>query len=212
MRVAAALAIGYVLGSVLPAYLIGRARGVDLRMAGSGNPGTTNAYHVLGPIPAIVTGAYDALKGIAAMVVAWRLGVPEPVVYAAGLAAWAGHHYPFYLGYHGAEGAATTAGLLLAAAVIALARSWLGWTDFVIVALAMLVLLAVFRSWPLAGIAGLTVAYALVLRHSPSLAFDVFVGAATAHQLVHNIHEVRRRGLPKTPFPTARNVRTLRSP
>lgn len=194
MRVVASLAIGYLLGSILPAYLIGRTRGVDLRRVGSGNAGTTNAYHYLGLGPAVVTAAYDVLKGIAAMAVAWLLGVPETVVYASGLAAWVGHHYPFYLGYHGAEGAATTAGLLIAATGIALYRDWLTLLDFIIVALIMLGLLARFRSWPVAGVAGLTAGYGLVLYRSPSIAFDVFMGAAVAHQLVHNIREVRKSG------------------
>jgi acyl phosphate:glycerol-3-phosphate acyltransferase len=193
MRIAVALVIGYLLGAVLPAYFIGRQRGIDLRYVGSGNAGTTNAYHVLGLGPAIVTVSYDALKGILAMLFAWRLGVPDQVIYAAGLAAWAGHHYPFYLGYHGAEGAATTAGLLAAAAAIALGRGWLTPLDFAAVAVVMLVVWAVVRLWPAAGIAGLVAAYGLVLYHSPSLAFDVFVGAATAHQLVHNTLEVRKR-------------------
>lgn len=194
MRVIAALVIGYLLGSVLPAYLIGRARGVDLRLVGSGNAGTTNAYQILGLGPALVTVTYDVLKGILAMLIAWRLGMPDVVVYAAGLCAWLGHHYPFYLGYHGAEGAAVTAGLLVASAVIALANRWLTVTDFVIIALVMLGLLAIFRRWPVAGIAGLSLAYVLVLIHRPPPAFAVFLGFATVHQLVHNVAEVRKTG------------------
>lgn len=200
MRVVAALAIGYLFGSVLPAYLIGRARGIDLRRVGSGNPGTTNALHTLGVGPAVITGIYDVLKGIVAMAVAWRLGVSEPVVYAAGFAAWVGHHYPFYLGYHGAEGAAVTAGLLTVAVGIAVQRGWLSGPDLAIVAIAMLAAFAIFRRWPAAGVAGLAVGYALAVWGSTSLAFDVFAGGAVAHQLVHNVASFRahssRRGSP----------------
>jgi acyl phosphate:glycerol-3-phosphate acyltransferase len=192
MRVFAALAIGYLLGSVLPAYFIGRSRGIDMQKVGSGNAGTTNAYHILGLGPAVFTAAYDVLKGIIAMLVAWRLGVTDPVIYAAGLAAWVGHHFPFYLGYHGAEGIATTLGLLAAAAFIGVARGWFGTADLAIVAVAALAGFAIARSVPVSGIASLVVGYAIVLLRSPSPAYDVFVGAAAAQQLVHNVNELRQ--------------------
>ena len=48
LRAVLALAIGVLLGSVLPADLLARARGIDIRSSGDGNPGTVNAFRVLG--------------------------------------------------------------------------------------------------------------------------------------------------------------------
>ncbi len=216
MRDLVAIAVGYLLGSILPAYLIGRARGVDLTKAGSGNAGTTNALHVLGIGPAVVTGAYDFLKGILAMLVAWRLlGASEPFVYAAGVAAWAGHHFPFYLGYHGAEGAATTAGLLVASLAIAFQRGWVALPDAIVVAVVALGLLAIFKRWPAADVAGLSVALVILLARSTSLAFDLFAAFAFLHQIVHNVAEIRRTGQLRASTATRRalsHVRVLLRP
>ncbi len=50
-----AILTGYLLGSISPAYFLGKIlKGVDIRKEGSGNAGTRNVYRVLGPGPAIV--------------------------------------------------------------------------------------------------------------------------------------------------------------
>ena len=46
----AAVVVGYLLGTVNPATLIARYRGVDLRAVGSGNPGASNAGRALGRV------------------------------------------------------------------------------------------------------------------------------------------------------------------
>lgn len=40
--------LGYALGCINPAYFIGKVKHMDIRKAGTGNPGTTNAFMVLG--------------------------------------------------------------------------------------------------------------------------------------------------------------------
>ncbi|MHA2400610.1 MAG: glycerol-3-phosphate acyltransferase, partial [Promethearchaeota archaeon] len=59
--------IGYLLGSILPAYIIGRLKGVDIRKVGSKNAGTSNVYHELGLKYAVLTGFYDFFKGLLAI-------------------------------------------------------------------------------------------------------------------------------------------------
>jgi len=114
--------IGYLLGSVSPAYILGRLlRGIDIREHGTGNAGGRNVKKVLGLWPAVVTIIYDLSKGLLAMLIAWKLGVPEIVIYIAGYAAILGHIFPFYLGFRGGEGQATTIGIfffILAKAII----------------------------------------------------------------------------------------------
>ena len=43
--------IGYVLGGILPAFIFGKTKGIDIRKEGTKNAGTSNAFKVLGHIP-----------------------------------------------------------------------------------------------------------------------------------------------------------------
>src|SRR5690606_27985836 len=47
--IAAALVVGYLVGSAPTADWLARRRGIDLRSTGSGNPGTNNALRTGGP-------------------------------------------------------------------------------------------------------------------------------------------------------------------
>lgn len=108
-----ALIIGYVIGSLSPSYLLGwMLKGKDLRTLGDGNLGTTNTKKVLGIIPAIIVAVFDLLKGIAAVFIAFKFGVPNYIAYLAGILAVVGHVYPFYLKFRGGQGMATNLGLL----------------------------------------------------------------------------------------------------
>ena len=57
--------IGYLLGSVVGALLVGRFRGVDIRSMGSGNAGGTNALRTQGFGFAVATVVVDVGKGAA---------------------------------------------------------------------------------------------------------------------------------------------------
>ena len=58
------LILAYLLGSLSPSYLLGRAlRGIDLREHGSKNVGATNALRVLGKGPGLTVLLLDILKG-----------------------------------------------------------------------------------------------------------------------------------------------------
>lgn len=114
-----AVAAAYLLGSFPTGFLVGRARGVDLRAHGSGNIGATNAFRVLGRAAGSVVLVVDALKGAGA-VFATRAIVPESArewaAVAAGLAAILGHNYTVWLRFRGGKGVATSAGVLCALA------------------------------------------------------------------------------------------------
>jgi len=120
----AAIAIGYLLGSIPFGLLLTRAAGMgDIRSIGSGNIGATNVLRTGNRGLAAATLVLDALKGTAAVLVARfvlipYLGAPqnapaEWVVYAAGLAAFFGHTFPVWLGFKGGKGVATYIGVLL---------------------------------------------------------------------------------------------------
>lgn len=106
--------LGYFAGSIPFGFLIAKmAGGVDVRNAGSGNIGATNVLRVVGSGAGALTLALDALKGWAPVVLSVRLGSPELLVAAVGLAAFLGHIYPVFLGFRGGKGVATALGVLL---------------------------------------------------------------------------------------------------
>jgi len=108
------IAGGYLLGSVACAVVVCRAMGMpDPRVGGSGNPGATNVLRLHGKPAAILTLAGDTLKGLVPVFVARELDVPDWVVAATGVAAFAGHIYPVFFSFRGGKGVATLVGVLL---------------------------------------------------------------------------------------------------
>lgn len=122
----------YLLGSIPTGYLVARARGIDIRTAGSGNIGATNAMRVLGKPAGIFVLLMDAVKGYAAcaglvaICFARRYSdFPDRPInsdeleYAkilAGIFAVLGHNYTCWLKFKGGKGIATSAGVYLALA------------------------------------------------------------------------------------------------
>jgi glycerol-3-phosphate acyltransferase PlsY len=108
----AALSLGYAVGSIPFAYLVGRLlAGVDLRRAGSGNVGAANALRTGGVAAAVLVVLLDAAKGAASVLCAARLWGLESMSALAGLAAVVGHIYPVWLKWRGGKGVATAAGV-----------------------------------------------------------------------------------------------------
>lgn len=110
-----AILIGYLLGSILPAYIFGKIlKGIDIRKVGTFNAGTTNVKRELGIVPAIPTAIYDTSKGIISILIAQKIfHTPISISYLAGFATALGHIFPFYLNFRGGQGAATLTGILL---------------------------------------------------------------------------------------------------
>ena len=127
---------GYLLGSIPAGYLVARAKGIDIRTVGSGNIGATNAFRVLGKAAGAGVLIFDALKGYAActwvsVALLRALKFPEadfatPCV-VAGIAAVLGHNYTCWLGFKGGKGIATSGGVYLALAPLAVAIALGAW-------------------------------------------------------------------------------------
>lgn len=108
----AALAFGYVLGSIPFGLIIVRLAGLgDVRDIGSGNIGTTNVLRTGRKSLAALTLLGDALKGTLAVLVGWRWGPDTAIV--AGIGAFLGHCFPVWLGFRGGKGVATYLGVVL---------------------------------------------------------------------------------------------------
>jgi len=117
----APLAIGaaYLVGSLSFAVLISRWLGLaDPRSYGSGNPGATNVLRSGHKAAALLTLAFDVLKGylpvVAALVLQERLGLGLFAIALVALAAFLGHLWPVFFRFQGGKGVATAAGVLLA--------------------------------------------------------------------------------------------------
>ncbi len=99
----------YFLGNISPSTLMARARGIDIKKAGSGNAGTTNALRVMGKKAGAVTLIIDVLKGVAAAV-AGTLAGGELAGYICAFAVFIGHIWPVVYRFKGGKGVATIFG------------------------------------------------------------------------------------------------------
>lgn len=105
--------IGYCIGCIETAHVIGKLWGVDLRKHGSGNLGTTNALRVLGKKAGAMVFIGDILKSVVAYLICRAIFKDNGTI--AGLfgsaGAVLGHNFPFYLGFKGGKGIAVMIGM-----------------------------------------------------------------------------------------------------
>ena len=119
--------LSYCIGSIPGSLWVGKwFYNVDLRQHGSGNPGATNAYRVLGWKAGLFSTLIDMGKGyVAAGLVPGIIsslgidalpfsnnGLVVPLI--AGAAAVVGHMFPLWAKFKGGKGVNTAAGILIA--------------------------------------------------------------------------------------------------
>jgi glycerol-3-phosphate acyltransferase PlsY len=117
VRAIVAAAVAYLIGSFptadVAAHVAARREHhdlvVDLREAGTKNPGALNAAKVLGTKWGLAVLAGDILKGVVACVVGRRVA-GDRGAYAGGIGAVYGHCLPPWSGFRGGKGVATSAG------------------------------------------------------------------------------------------------------
>ena len=115
----ACLVIGYVFGLIQTGYLVGKFHHDDIRKHGSGNAGSTNALRVYGVKAGLITLLIDVLKCVvAAVIVSGLFGGKNPEAVRllrmyAGAGVILGHNFPFFLGFKGGKGVASTLGLCI---------------------------------------------------------------------------------------------------
>lgn len=115
MEIIICLLIGYLLGCLSPAAVLGKRKNVDLRETGTHNLGASNAVLVLGKSYGFVVMVVDIVKAYLSAKIA-RLLFPKLVIagMVAGLGAIIGHMFPFYLNFRGGKGLAAYGGMVLA--------------------------------------------------------------------------------------------------
>ena len=122
------MAVCYLVCGIPFGLIIGRLSvNVDIRKAGSGNIGTTNALRAAGPKVAALTLLFDCLKGVLGSIGRWVIaafgygagasimdpGASGDVLLAlVALSCLYGHIFSPYLKFHGGKGMATGVGVL----------------------------------------------------------------------------------------------------
>jgi glycerol-3-phosphate acyltransferase PlsY len=107
------LVLAYALGSTSPATLIASRHAIDIRTAGSGNPGATNVLRLLGLRLGITVLLLDFTKGALPVLISRLLELTLLDSTLVGLAAILGHTFPVFYRFKGGKGVATAAGVVL---------------------------------------------------------------------------------------------------
>ncbi len=115
-----AAAFGYLLGSIPFGYIVGKAKGIDIRKHGSGNVGFTNVWRTLGISYGLIVLICDGWKGWMGAFLGFQLA-GEAGVLIGGFMAVMGHMFSCFLKFKGGKGIATGGGVLLFMSPITLA-------------------------------------------------------------------------------------------
>ena len=105
----------YFVGTINPSYIISRIKKFDIREAGSGNAGGSNALITMGKRIGTACMIFDIFKAFA-IVKLWMELLPEESL-AGAVATTAvilGHMFPVWMGFRGGKGLACLGGSLLA--------------------------------------------------------------------------------------------------
>lgn len=164
------IALAYLLGSLSGSLMLGAWRRVDIRLAGSGNAGGTNAFRTQGFRFALGVVIIDIGKGVIAALLLPRLPLPFPgesltpstLAVICGFAAVAGHCFPIWHGFRGGKGAATSVGVLCVLqplALIPMLGTWL-----LVLGISGWVSLATM-------LAGISLVPAMLWLHAPDIQF-----------------------------------------
>ena len=107
--------VAYFCGAIPIGYIIGKARGVDIRTVGSKNIGATNVYRTVGKPWGILAFIGDFLKGfLPTLAVKF---VFDDLVYlplVVGIMTVVGHMFTCFMKFKGGKGVATGFGMLVA--------------------------------------------------------------------------------------------------
>ena len=185
--------LAYLLGSIPTGFLVGKAKGIDVRKVGSGNIGATNAFRIFGKAAGSFVLLADALKGfLACKILAagiaqmWAASdmatLHEQLPIIAGVSAVLGHNFTCWLKFKGGKGIATSAGVLVA---------WVPWA-LLIVFVTWLVVFGAGRYVSLASIAAAVVLPFAVWGTGGGATFIFITSALSALAIYKHKPNIRR--------------------
>jgi acyl phosphate:glycerol-3-phosphate acyltransferase len=171
--------LAYLLGTFPSAGLVARASGHDVNREGSGNPGASNAFRLLGWKAGLLVLALDMGKGALAAGVGSAL-YGHRGAYILGIAAVLGHVFPVTRHFKGGRGVATGAGVLAVVFPLVLAILAIVWVAIarglhkasiasVVCALAFPIIVAARGAGPLDIAVTTALALIVVVRHFNNL-------------------------------------------
>ena len=179
--VASLVPVAYLLGTFPSAGLVARTRGRDILSEGSGNPGASNTFRLLGWKAGLVVLLLDVGKGAGAAGAGAAIDGHRGA-FILGVAAVVGHVFPVTRRFKGGRGVATAAGVM--AVIFPLEVAVLG-----------LVWFGIARGLRKASVASIVCAIALpiivAVRDRPVLDLAVTAGLA-AFVLARHVASVRR--------------------
>jgi glycerol-3-phosphate acyltransferase PlsY len=126
---AVVLGLSYLVGAVPTSYLAGKwFRGIDLREHGSKNLGATNVFRIMGWKFAVPVALIDMAKGaVPVLVLAPAVSTSALFPLFCGVLAVVGHVFSVFVGFKGGKGVATSAGVVLGMAPLAVGICLLAW-------------------------------------------------------------------------------------
>ncbi len=144
--------LAYLIGSIPSGLWVGKVfYKTDIRQHGSGNLGATNTFRTLGKKAGIAVTLMDILKGTLATILpilaVFQGSGIHPLV--AGIIAVVGHMFPIFAGFRGGKAVATSAGILLG----------YHWPIFILLLIAFLLCLKVYKMVSLASMFAAVVAF-----------------------------------------------------
>lgn len=183
--------VGYFLGCVQPAYIIGRLiKNIDIRKYGSNNAGASNATIVLGWKYGIFVGFIDIAKAITAVLIVKHSYINSSdlhfLMYLTGAFVILGHNYPFYMRFKGGKGTASSIGMLIA-------------LDIRIALISVLIILAVtaitdyIALGTIVMMAGFCICTLLFNYGTNPLAVSVLLGSLSLYNHLPNLKRILKR-------------------
>ena len=178
----AILTLAYLMGCSNMALYLSKYKGVDLRAAGSGNLGASNAMILMGWGPGVIVAVHDIGKALLAVVLARHFGQGLPFIgAAAGVACVLGHMFPFFLRFRGGKGFASYLGMTLA----------LNW-KFALLVMVIVALVTLISDYIVVGTVTSVILVPAYMAFTHGLYFSAILCIATAAILIkHRENYVR---------------------
>lgn len=116
----------YIIGSIPSGLIIGKYfYNKDLRQYGSKNIGATNAYRVLGKLPAFIIFLLDLIKGVCGVMF---FAPQQDLMLLGGVLAILGHNCSIFLSFKGGKGVATGLGVIASLSLPVAGIAFLIWS------------------------------------------------------------------------------------
>ena len=106
--------MGYLVGTVNPAFILAKLHGFDIREKGSRNAGASNALLLFGKARGALCAVFDIAKAAFIIWLTGHIFAPINTFAVTATACILGHIFPFYMRFKGGKGLACIAGTVLA--------------------------------------------------------------------------------------------------